>query len=202
MHIYITVQSVSYVKVHFVSHVTSYECVCGRNLLLFVVISHCLVHCLYILHSNLPLFVCVFRYVCACVCLHVLYALSACSQLIKTQCQLSCFLPACLHGVYSSRHQPPLLCSPLLLSLTSPRLTSSLPHLPHYPVTQCPSLASSLPLTPCCSPTLFPHLPPLCSLLLMSKFQNITLSENPRLSHATLGDEHSGWENNLSLKIG
>lgn len=73
-------------------------------------------------------------YICTVICLftcekcvpvfpHVLYALSACSQLIKTQCQLSCFLPAWLPGVCSSRQQPPL--PPPLLRLARP-LSSNL----------------------------------------------------------------------------
>lgn len=62
-------------------------------------------------------------FVCVRVCPHVLYALSACSQLIKTHCRLSCFPPACLPGGCSSTHQTPstlLSCSPL----TSPHLPS------------------------------------------------------------------------------
>lgn len=64
--------------------------------------------------------------------------------------------------------------------IQTPLLTSPfphLPHVPHYPVTQLPSLASSMPLTLCFSFTLI-HLPPFCSLLLMLKTQNITLSDN------------------------
>lgn len=103
------------------------------------------------LHSYLLLFVCVL--VCVRVSPHVLYALSACSQLIKTQCQLSCFLLACFPGVTSSRHQPPLLlilllfqlCStthssglwlllqPTLTLLSSPLLSSTPVHLPSLP---------------------------------------------------------------------
>lgn len=89
-------------------------------------------------------------FVCVRVCPHVLYALSACSQLIKTHCRLSCFPPACLPGGRSSTHQPPSTL-PSCAPLTSPHSTSPLPHLPHYTVTQRPSLASCLPLTPRCS---------------------------------------------------
>lgn len=69
-------------------------------------LSQCLYICTVIC---LCLWVCFGVCVCVSVYLHVLYALSACSQLIKTQCQLSCFLPVCLPCVCSSRHQPPLL---------------------------------------------------------------------------------------------
>lgn len=72
----------------------------GSNSLPSIAFSHLSVSVLF--HSDLPLFVCVLM--CVRVCLHVLYALSDCSQLIKTQCQLSCFQPACLPGVCSSRH--------------------------------------------------------------------------------------------------
>lgn len=99
-----------------------------------------------------------------CVCFlpfiafYVLYALSASSQLIKAQCQLSCFLSACLPSVCSFRHHLPLLLSSPLPQFTSPPVLALLSS---CPVTQRPPLASSLPLTLCWL------LPALCSLLLM-----------------------------------
>lgn len=83
--------------------------------------SHSPSRCLYIC-TVICLFTCE---MCVHVFPHVLYALSACSQLIKTQCQLSCFLPAWLPGVCSSRQQP-ALPPPSLLATLRP-LSSNLP---------------------------------------------------------------------------
>lgn len=69
--------------------------------------------------------VCVCFGVCMWVCLHVLCALSACSQLIKTQRQLSCFLPVCPQAGTS----PNISFSPL------PHFTEHLLCFPHYWVT-------------------------------------------------------------------
>lgn len=58
-----------------------------------------------------------------------LSTLSACSQLIKAWCQLSCFLPCCLSGVTSSRHHLPLLLVLLLRSCSSSHLNWVVPSL-------------------------------------------------------------------------
>lgn len=96
-----------------------------------------------------------------------LSTLSACSQLIKAWCQLSCFLPCCLSGVTSSRHHLPLLLVLLLRSCSSSHLNWVVPSLnslrtllldfaspyfffssavPYHPVT----LETLLPSSPVC----------------------------------------------------
>lgn len=156
------------------------------------------------LHTDLPLFVCFCGCACVCVgvcerervCLHVLYALSACSQLIKTQCQLSCFLPACLPGVCSFRHRPPLL---YLISLHLPSPPS--PSLSCYS-TPIISLVFALDTLLALHPlhTLLRS----ASLLLISKLQTSRWSDNTQsvtcfVSRGTfwLGDQ-SQPENRLS----
>lgn len=144
------------------------------------------------LHCNLPLVACVWVCVCvhAHVCPHVLSALSVCSQLIKTQCQLSCFLPACLSGVCSSGHQLPAHPHPHpltpLLYFTSPPL-SPISLIKKGPIIS-PLCALDMELLP--SPR---------SLLLISKLKTSHCQTRPQPSHALL-EKHSGCENSPYLK--
>lgn len=162
----------------------------------FVVISHSFIVCTFC--TVICLCLCVFSCVCAC--------LSACPVcFVSLQSADKDTVPAQL---FPARLPPRRL--QLQASTSSPLLSSSplftLPHLlsPPSPTLPCYSLPIiSLLLCHWHSAAPPPSLrpPPLCSLLLMSKLKNITLSGNPRLSHA-LGDEHPGRKNNLSLKIG
>lgn len=132
--------------------------------------------------------------VCVCVCLrvslHALYALSACSQLIKTQCQLSCFLPACLLQVqaWTSSSSSSSFSPASSLRLFNPFLTLGQALSLLRPALRLLSTSLDLPSPP------FPSLSSY-STPTLSKLETSHCQTRPRMSHALFNEK-----NILSLK--
>lgn len=163
-------------------------CARALNFLPSVVFSHSLIRHL---HSDLPLFACVFWCVCLCAC--------------PSTC------PACFVSLQSADKDtvPAQLFSASLASAAPGvnLLFSPPPHLTSPPSPSLPGFSAPIiNLLFALDTLLLLHplhtFPPLCSLLLMSKLKTSHCQTIPRLSHALLGEEHSGWKNSLSLKIG
>lgn len=134
------------------------------------------------------------RAICLCLCgFEVCACLSTCPVCsVSLQSADKDTVPTQLFSLRLPRWHLQLQASAISPPSSHLNSTSPLPHVPQWPITYRPSLPCFLALLHIHTS----HLPPLCSFLLISK------PTVPILPHALLGEEYSGWENNLNLKLG